>query len=63
MQKDTKYEIIAVIRGPSSWTGSEGVSTIVCSDVTFTFAQNLKCSNGTSTRGGQFPEILFSVLP
>ena len=62
-KKNTRYEIKAVIRGPSSWSGSVGVSTIVCFGVTFTFIQNVDIGNGTSNTAGQFPEILFSVLP
>jgi len=61
--KNIKYEIRAVISGSTSWVGSGGVSTVVCSGVTFTFTDNANCSNGTSTRSGQFPEILFSFLP
>jgi len=62
-KKNTKYEIKAVISGPRSWKGKGGVSTVVCSGVTFTFTNNANCSSGTSTGYGQFPDILFSVLP
>ena len=60
--KNTKYEIRAVISGPPSWKGSNGVSSVVCSGVTFTFT-NSAGSGSTSTGIGQFPEMLFSVLP
>ena len=62
-KKNIKYEIIAIISGPVSWFGSDGVSTVVCSGVTFTFTANADYGNGTSTRSGQFPEILFSLSP
>jgi len=65
-KKNTKYEINAVVSGPLSWKGSGGVSTVVCSGVTFTFKDitNISIhSNGTTVRDGQFPEIMFSVLP
>ena len=61
--KNIKYEIRAVISGPASWVGSGGVSTVVCSGVKFTFTDNADYGNGTSTQCGQFPEILFSLLP
>ena len=61
-QKNTKYEIRAVLSGPPSWKGSDGVSSVVCSGVTFTFTNNAG-SSSTSTGIGQFPELLFSVLP
>ena len=62
-KKNTKYEIQAAISGPRSWVGNEGVSTVVCFGVTFTFTHNAYSGNGTSTVAGQFPEILFSVIP
>jgi len=62
-KKNTKYEVKAVISGPWSWKGTRGVNTVVCSGVTFTFTNKRNCSNGTLVITGQFPEILFSVLP
>ena len=53
-KKNTKYEIEAVISGPSSWKGGDGVSSVVCSGVTFKFTSNADSSNGTSTGYGQF---------
>ena len=61
-RKNTKYEIVAIVSGPTSWVGHDGVSSVVCSGVTFTFRDNAKYGNGTCTGRGQFPEILFSVL-
>ncbi|KAL9981958.1 hypothetical protein ACROYT_G010729 [Oculina patagonica] len=63
LKKNTKYQIEALISGMSSWCGGGGVSTAVCSGVTFSFANNANSYNGTDYLGGQFPEILFSVLP
>ncbi len=61
LKKNTKYKIEALISGPTSWVGSGGISTVVCSCVTFTFTNNANLGNGTNLQGGQFPEILFSV--
>ncbi|XP_020629912.1 BTB/POZ domain-containing protein 6-B-like [Orbicella faveolata] len=62
-KKNTRYEIEAVISGPKSWRGNDGISSVVCSGVTFTFTDNANSNNGTSTRTGQFPEVMFSMLP
>ena len=61
-EKNTKYEIRAVISGPFSWKGSDGDSSVFCPGVTFTFTNNVE-SFCTSSRIGQFPEKLFSVSP
>ena len=61
IKTNTKHQIEALISGPSSWAGSGGISTVVCSDVTFTFQDNLTAGNCTCPSGGQLPEILFSV--
>ena len=62
LNKDVRYQIEALISGPRSSCGSNGVSSVVCSGVTFTFTNNEIGGNGTNTNNGQFPEILFSVL-
>jgi len=64
-KKNVKYEIEVVISGPRSWEGTRGVSSVVCSGVTFTFSDNGNSfnGNGTSVRSGQFPEILYSAPP
>ena len=62
-KKNIKYEIRAVMFGFRSWVGRKGFSSVVCSGVTFTFTDNENYGNGTSPRNGQFPEILFSLLP
>ncbi|KAL9980112.1 hypothetical protein ACROYT_G008655 [Oculina patagonica] len=61
LKKNTTYQIKALITGPPSWYGENGISTVVCSGVTFTFTTNVN-NYGTGTEAGLFPEILFSVL-
>ena len=61
-KKNTRYEIEAVIKGPRSWKGIDGASTVVCSGVAFTFMNNSNSINGTSVKEGQIPEILFSMM-
>ncbi len=62
LKKNTKYQMEALISGLRSWCGGGGISTVVCSGVTFTFTDNANDGNGTNSLCGQFPEILFSVL-
>ncbi|XP_078361274.1 BTB/POZ domain-containing protein 6-like [Oculina patagonica] len=60
-KKNTKYQIEALISGPPSWVGNGGISTVVCSEVTFTFSGEDTTGNGTCILFGQFPEVLFSI--
>ena len=60
--KNTKYQIEALIYGPSSGWGEGVSSTVLCDGVIFTFTScSSRHSNGTSSTRGQFPEFLFSV--
>ena len=62
--KNSECEIEAVISaGPQSWQGSRGVSSVVCSGVTFTFTSNANSSNATSVVSGQFLKYCFLWCP
>ena len=61
LKKNTTYYIWAIIIGPVSSRGENGVSSIQCSDVTFTFKKAEDPFNRTDVRIGQFPELLFSL--
>ena len=63
LKKNIKYQIEALISGPSSEIGENGSNTVQCGGVTFTFSVCTlgRITNGTSPTGGQFPEFLFSV--
>ena len=61
LKKNTKYEITAGISGGSSLRGEGGISSVLCSGVTFTFMNSEYSGNGTSVCSGQFPELLFSL--
>ena len=39
--------------------GTNGLSTVTCGDVNFTFINSSESTNGTGTGSGQIPEILF----
>ena len=62
LKKNTKYQIEALISGPSSGRGTGGLSTVLCTGVTFTFSTSDSSPlHGTSCARGQFPEFLFSL--
>ncbi|KAL9979932.1 hypothetical protein ACROYT_G008453 [Oculina patagonica] len=63
LNKATRYQVEAIITGPHSWVGRDGITTVFCSGVTFRLKNSTSIfTNGTDTKRGQFPEILFSVL-
>ena len=67
LKSNTRYYIEALISGPRSGRGCNGLGTVRDtvkeSVVIFTFSSvdTRADSNGTSVNGGQFPEILFSI--
>ena len=66
LQSNTRYQIEALISGPPSGRGCNGlgriVDTVKQSTVIFTFSSvNMADSNDTDVNLGQFPEILFSI--
>ena len=62
LKSNTRYRIDALILGPQSGRGCNGLGTVKESVVIFTFSSlNAEGNNGTSVNGGQFPEILFSI--
>ena len=61
LKKNTLYRLSALISGPISAKGEDGVSSVQCSGVTFTFKDSSRPNNGTRVDIGQFPELLFSI--
>ena len=39
LKKNTRYSLFAEISGPDSLCGRDGVSSVKCGDVTFTFSE------------------------
>ena len=61
LKNNTSYLVEALISGPWSGKGDNGLGTVKASSVTFTFSSVYReDSNNTNVNGGQFPEILFS---
>ena len=61
LKRNTAYFIEALITGSNSLRGENGHSSVKCSGVTITFTSSKYSGNGTSTKQGQFPEILFTT--
>ena len=61
LKKNTRYSVSALVSGSSSFYGMNGVSSVHCSGVTFTFMNSTSPNNRTSITQGQFPELLFSL--
>ncbi|RMX58409.1 hypothetical protein pdam_00020640 [Pocillopora damicornis] len=64
VKKNTDYEFKASIHGPQSWVGRNGTAIIqyILPIARFTFTDVKDVSNATTTKEGQFPEILFSCI-
>jgi len=56
--ENKEYELVSLIRGPSSWYGGEGQETVDCQEVQFNFRSSDGDNNGTSVTAGQFPALL-----
>ena len=54
------YKIVSLIKGPVSWYGEEGKTSVECQGVKFTFNSSDTFSNGTTFSRGQFPAFLFN---
>ena len=58
--ENKEYQLVSLIKGPSSWYGKEGQTFVECQGILFTFRTWRGKNNGTSERMGQFPAFLFS---
>jgi len=61
LESGKTYEIVSLIKGPMSWYGQEGQTSVDCQGVQFTFKSSDTSSNGTTDLLGQFPAFLFSL--
>ena len=62
LKRNTRYQIEALISGPTSWRGDGGMCTVESSGVTFAFSCSQFVGNSTEQSIGQFPEFLFSGI-
>ena len=63
LKKNTRYSLFAEISGPDSLCGKDGVSSVKCGDVTFTFYDSCytawedEYANFSCVKYGQIPEL------
>jgi len=59
--ENKEYELTSLIKGPPSWKGTEGQSSVESQGVLFTFRTSPRYNNGTGETKGQFPVLLWSL--
>jgi len=59
LEGDRTYKIVSLIKGPNSWYGVGGKTSVECHGVQFTFKKSQTYGNGTTVLRGQFPTFLF----
>ena len=59
LKANRKYKLVSLIKGPMSWYGHEGKSSVECGGVRFTFTRSKYSGNGTTEKRGQFPAFIF----
>jgi len=62
LQKNKKYKLVSLIKGPNSWFGEDGRVFVGCDGVLFTFTSSDASSNSTSETRGQFPAFIFALV-
>ena len=60
--KNKEYELVSLIKGPSSCYGEGGKTPIEITGVQFFFRSSPISSNGTTDTRGQFPALVFSLV-
>ena len=57
-----EYELVSLIKGPSSCYGEGGQTYVDCEGIKFVFRSLPANSNGTNDSRGQFPAFVFSLV-
>ena len=61
LQENKNYKLESLIKGPNSWHGDDGRTSVECGDgVRFTFTSSDTSCNGTCEIDGQFPAFIFA---
>ena len=60
--ENKEYELLSLIKGPSSCYGEEGQTPVEADGVQFVFRTSPVPSNGTSDKRGQFPTFVFGLV-
>ena len=59
LEANKKYTLVSLIKGPVSWSGEGGQTSVESRGVQFTFSPSNDRGNGTSVTTGQFPAFIF----
>ena len=60
LEANKQYTLVSLIKGPVSWYGNDGQTSVESGGVRFTFSPSNDSGNGTSVTHGQFPAFIFS---
>ena len=55
-----RYEVSSTIRGPPSWCGAKGPTSVNFEGINFTFSRSASRNIGTNEKAGQFPAFFFT---
>ena len=61
LEAHESYRLVSLIKGPSSWYGGEGVTSLKLRGVQVNFMKSMESANHTSKTRGQFPAFIFST--
>jgi len=61
LSQNKEYGIVSLIKGPKSWYGIEGQTSVESKGVVFTFRSSLDDTTGTTETRGQFPVLFWSA--
>ena len=60
--RDKTYEIVSLIKGPKSWSVTNGKKPDEVQGIQFSFSGSAASLNGTNVNYGQFPALIFSPM-
>ena len=62
LEQGETYETVSLIKGPSSWSVTNGKKSDEVQGIQFSFISSASSKNGTNVKTGQFPAFIFSTM-
>ena len=62
LEQGETYETVFLIKGPSSWSVTNGKKSDEVQGIQFSFISSASSKNGTNVKTGQFPAFIFSTM-
>ena len=62
LEQGETYETASLIKGPSSWSVTNGKKSDEVQGIQFSFISSASSKNGTNVKTGQFPAFIFSTM-